>query len=86
VVNDSNKVARVARNVMETRETPRTIPPGQSLTLQFEDEMTCGPFLHQIQECCVPTHLSKEGIRAGVSASSASSSDGSNWKATTMIE
>jgi hypothetical protein len=70
-------------NVMAHKKT-RTIHLGDHLTLQFEDEMT---MRYQIQEMLRAERIfEEEGIRAELSAYSPLVPDGSNWKATMMIE
>jgi hypothetical protein len=70
-------------NVMAHKKT-RTLHLGDHLTLQFEDEMT---MRYQIQEMLRAERIFEdEGIRAELSAYGPLVPDGSNWKATMMIE
>jgi hypothetical protein len=70
-------------NVMAHKKT-RTVRLGDHLTLQFEDEMT---MRYQIQEMLrAERTFEEEGIRAELSAYNPLIPDGSNWKATMMIE
>ncbi len=62
----------------------RTVHLGEHLTLQFESEMT---IRYQIQEMLRIERIFEEGgIRAEVEAYAPLVPDGSNWKATMLIE
>jgi len=70
-------------NVMAHKKT-RTIPLGEHVTLQFEDEMT---MRYQIQEMLRAERVFEEsGIQEELDAYNPLIPDGSNWKATMMIE
>jgi hypothetical protein len=70
-------------NVIAHKKT-RTIQLGGHVTLQFEDEMT---MRYQIQEMLRAERMfEEEEIRAELSAYNPLIPDGSNWKATMMIE
>ena len=70
-------------NVMAHKKT-RTIPLGEHVTLQFEDEMT---MRYQIQEMLRAERVFEEsGIQGELDAYNPLIPDGSNWKATMMIE
>ena len=70
-------------NVIAHKKT-RTIHLGDHITLQFEDEMT---MRYQIQEMLRAERMFEdEEIRAEISTYSPLIPDGSNWKATMMIE
>src|ERR1043165_10244529 len=70
-------------NVMAHKKT-RAIRLGEHLTLQFEDEMT---MRYQIQEMLRPERIFEEaGIQDELDAYNPLIPDGSNWKATMMIE
>ena len=63
---------------------PRTIPLGDHVTLVFEDELT---MRYQIQEMLrVERIFEEEGIRDELEAYNPLVPDGSNWKATMLIE
>jgi hypothetical protein len=63
---------------------PRTVPLGEHVTLLFEDELTVR---YQIQEMLrIEKTFEEEGIRDELAAYSALVPDGSNWKATMLIE
>jgi hypothetical protein len=70
-------------NVIAHKKT-RTIHLGDHITLQFEDEMT---MRYQIQEMLRAERMFEdEEIRAEISTYHPLIPDGSNWKATMMIE
>ena len=70
-------------NVIAHKKT-RTIHLGDHITLQFEDEMT---MRYQIQEMLRAERMFEdEEIRAEISTYNPLIPDGSNWKATMMIE
>ena len=63
---------------------PRTVQLGEHVTLLFEDELTVR---YQIQEMLrIEKTFEEEGIRDELAAYSALVPDGSNWKATMLIE
>jgi hypothetical protein len=62
----------------------RSVHLGEHLTLQFEDEQT---IRRQIQEMLhIEKIFDEEGIQAEIDAYAALVPDGSNWKATMLIE
>ena len=62
----------------------RTVHLGQHVTLQFEDEQTVR---RQIQEMLhIEKIFDEEGIQSEIDAYAALVPDGSNWKATLLIE
>ncbi len=62
----------------------RTVPLGEHLSVQFEDEMTVR---YQIQEMLrIEKIFDEEGIQAEVDVYAPLMPDGTNWKATMMIE
>jgi Protein of unknown function (DUF3501) len=62
----------------------RTVALGEHLTLIFEDELT---IRYQVQEMlCVERIFEEEGIRDELAAYDPLIPDGSNWKATMLIE
>lgn len=62
----------------------RTIPLGEHITLVFEDELT---MRYQVQEMLrVERIFEEEGIRDELEAYNPLVPDGSNWKATMLIE
>jgi Protein of unknown function (DUF3501) len=62
----------------------RTVPLGEHVTLQFEDELT---IRYQVQEMLrIERIFEEEGIRHELDAYNPLVPDGSNWKATMLIE
>ena len=62
----------------------RTVHVGEHLTLQFEDELTVR---YQVQEMLrIERIFEEEGIRAELDAYNPLVPDGSNWKATMLLE
>jgi len=62
----------------------RTVPLGEHVSVQFEDEMTVR---YQIQEMLrIEKIFEEEGIQAEIDVYAPLVPDGSNWKATMMIE
>jgi len=62
----------------------RTVPLGEHLTLQFEDELTVR---YQIQEMLrIERIFEEEGIRGELDAYNPLVPDGTNWKATMLLE
>ena len=62
----------------------RSVPLGEHLTLQFEDERT---IRRQIQEMLfIEKIFDEDGIQAEIEAYAPLVPDGSNWKATMLIE
>jgi hypothetical protein len=62
----------------------RSVTLGEHLTLQFEDEQT---IRYQIQEMLrIEKIFEEEGIRSEIAAYAPLVPDGSNWKATVLIE
>ncbi len=62
----------------------RSVPLGEHMTLQFEDENT---IRRQIQEMLhIEKIFDEDGIQAEIDAYAALVPDGSNWKATMLIE
>jgi len=69
--------------VMEVKTT-RRVPVGAHVTLHFEDRLT---MQYQIQEMLRAERIFEaEGIREELEAYNALIPDGSNWKATMMVE
>ena len=76
------------RNAFRARvlehKKPRSVPLGQNLTLQFEDELT---IRYQVQEMLrVERIFEDEGIQGELDAYNPLVPDGGNWKATMLIE
>jgi hypothetical protein len=62
----------------------RTVPLGEHVSMQFEDEMTVR---YQIQEMLrIEKIFEEEGIQAEIDVYAPLVPDGANWKATMMIE
>jgi len=77
-----------ARNEFRARaidhKRHRTVHVGEHLTLQFEDELTVR---YQIQEMLrIERIFEEEGIRGELDAYNPLVPDGSNWKATMLLE
>ena len=77
-----------ARNEFRARaidhKRRRTVHVGEHLTLQFEDELTVR---YQIQEMLrIERIFEEEGIRGELDAYNPLVPDGSNWKATMLLE
>jgi hypothetical protein len=67
-----------------THRRLRTVPLGEHVSIQFEDETT---IRRQIQEMLhIEKIFDEEGIQSEIDAYSALVPDGSNWKATMLIE
>jgi Protein of unknown function (DUF3501) len=67
-----------------SRRKLRSVPLGEHVTLQFEDEAT---IRYQIQEMLrIEKIFDEEGIQQEIDAYAPLVPDGSNWKATMMIE
>ena len=78
------KVRKEFRANVMAHKKARTIRLGEHLALQFEDEMT---MRYQIQEMLRAERIFEdEGIREELAAYNPLIPDGSNWKATMMIE
>ncbi|NMG76518.1 DUF3501 family protein [Aromatoleum diolicum] len=72
------------RNRVIAHKQDRTLPLGDHLTLVFEDELT---IRYQIQEMLrIERTFEEAGIRDELEAYNPLVPDGSNWKATMMIE
>jgi hypothetical protein len=77
-IRKSSKPAAIAHRRL------RSVPLGEHLTLQFEDEQT---ILRQIQEMLhIEKIFDEEGIQGEIEAYAPLVPDGSNWKATLLIE
>src|SRR5688572_14186233 len=75
--------ARFRAQVMEHKKN-RTVHLGEHLTLQFEDELT---IRYQVQEMLrIERIFEDEGIQGELDAYNPLVPDGSNWKATMLIE
>jgi hypothetical protein len=73
----------IRRKVIEHKKE-RTVQLGDHITLQFEDEIT---IRYQVQEMLrIERIFEEEGIRGELEAYNPLIPDGSNWKATMMIE
>ena len=73
----------IRRKVIEHKKE-RTVPLGDHITLQFEDEIT---IRYQVQEMLrIERIFEEEGIRGELEAYNPLIPDGGNWKATMMIE
>ncbi|NWG40154.1 MAG: DUF3501 family protein [Hydrogenophilaceae bacterium] len=78
------KVRPEFRNKVMSHKKNRTVHLGQHLTLIFEDELTVR---YQIQEMLrIEKTFEEEGIQDELEAYNPLVPDGSNWKATMMIE
>ena len=78
------KVRKLARPDFIAHRKLRSVHLGEHLTLQFEDEKT---IRRQIQEMLhIEKIFDEEGIQSEIDAYAALVPDGSNWKATVLIE
>ncbi len=78
------KTRKVFRERVLAHKKDRTVQLGEHLTLVFEDELT---MRYQIQEMLrVERIFEEEGIRDELDAYNPLVPDGSNWKATMLIE
>ena len=78
------KARKAFRAQVMAHKKSRTLPLGGSVTLIFEDELT---IRYQIQEMLHAERIfDEEGIKSELEAYNPLIPDGSNWKATMMIE
>ena len=78
------KVRKEFRKRVLAHKKNRTVPLGEHITLVFEDELT---MRYQIQEMLrVERIFEEQGIRDEIDAYNPLVPDGSNWKATMLIE
>ena len=78
------KARKQFRERVLAHKKERTVPLGEHVTLVFEDELT---MRYQIQEMLrVERIFEEQGIRDEVDAYNPLVPDGSNWKATMLIE
>ena len=78
------KVRKAQRVEMITHRKLRSVRLGEHLTVQFEDERT---IRRQIQEMLhIEKIFDEEGIQSEIDAYAPLVPDGSNWKATLLIE
>ena len=79
-----SKIRKSSRPEAIAHRRLRTVHLGEHLTLQFEDEQT---IRRQIQEMLhIEKIFEEEGIQAEIDAYAPLVPDGSNWKATMLIE
>jgi hypothetical protein len=79
-----SKIRKSSKLQAITHRRLRSVPLGDHLTLQFEDEQT---IRRQIQEMLhIEKIFDEDGIQAEIDAYAALVPDGSNWKATLLIE
>ena len=78
------KIRKSSKPEMITHRKLRSVPLGEHVSVQFEDERT---IRRQIQEMLfIEKIFDEEGIQAEIDAYAALVPDGSNWKATMLIE
>ena len=78
------KIRAASRPAFIAHRRLRSVQLGEHLNLQFEDENTV---LRQIQEMLhIEKIFEEEGIRSEIEAYAALVPDGTNWKATLLIE
>ena len=78
------KIRKSSKPEMIAHRKLRSVPLGEHVSVQFEDERT---IRRQIQEMLfIEKIFDKEGIQAEIDAYAALVPDGSNWKATMLIE
>lgn len=79
-----SKIRKTARAEAIAHRKRRSVPLGEHVTLQFEDEQT---IRRQIQEMLhIEKIFDEEGIQSEIEAYAPLVPDGSNWKATMLIE
>ncbi len=79
-----SKVRKTGKAEAIAHRRLRNVPLGEHMTLQFEDERT---ILRQIQEMLfIEKIFDEDGIQAEIDAYAPLVPDGSNWKATMLIE
>ena len=79
-----SKIRKTSRAETIAHRRLRSVPLGEHMTLQFEDEQT---IRRQIQEMLhVEKIFDEEGIQAEIDVYGALVPDGTNWKATLLIE
>jgi len=78
------RIRKTARADAIAHRKLRSVPLGEHITLQFEDEQT---IRRQIQEMLhIEKIFDEEGIQSEIDAYGPLVPDGSNWKATMLIE
>ena len=78
------KIRKSSKPEMIAHRKLRSVPLGEHVSVQFEDERT---IRRQIQEMLfIEKIFDEEGIQAEIDAYAALVPDGSNWKATMLIE
>jgi hypothetical protein len=78
------RIRKTAKPEVIAHRRLRTVHLGENVTLQFEDEQTVR---RQIQEMLhIEKIFDEEGIQSEIDAYAALVPDGSNWKATMLIE
>jgi hypothetical protein len=79
-----SKIRKSSKPVVIAHRRLRSVHLGEHLTLQFEDEQT---IRRQIQEMLhIEKIFDEEGIQAEIDAFAPLVPDGSNWKATVLLE
>jgi hypothetical protein len=79
-----SKIRKTARAEAIAHRKLRSVPLGEHITLQFEDEHT---IRRQIQEMLhIEKIFDEEGIQSEIDAYGPLVPDGTNWKATMLIE
>ncbi len=78
------KIRKSSKPAAITHRRLRSVPLGEHINLQFEDEQT---IRRQIQEMLhIEKIFDEDGIQAEIDAYAALVPDGNNWKATLLIE
>jgi hypothetical protein len=79
-----SKIRKISKPEVIAHRRLRSVHLGEHITLQFEDEQT---IRRQIQEMLhIEKIFSEEGIQSEIDAYAALVPDGTNWKATMLIE
>ena len=79
-----SKIRKSSKPQAIAHRRPRSVALGEHMTLQFEDEQT---IRRQIQEMLhIEKIFDEDGIQAEIDAYAPLVPDGSNWKATMLIE
>ena len=79
-----SKIRKTAKPAAIAHRTLRSVHLGEHITLQFEDEHTIRRQIHEMLH--IEKIFDEDGIQAEIDAYAPLVPDGSNWKATLMIE
>ena len=79
-----SKIRKTAKPAAIAHRTLRSVHLGEHITLQFEDEHTIRRQIHEMLH--IEKIFDEDGIQAEIDAYAPLVPDGSNWKATLLIE